>query len=298
MKVSGFTLCRNGVRLGFPFRESIRSLAPLCDEIVVACGAGEDNTLEELQKLASELIPCELRIIQTTWDPALVKGGSILAQQTNVALEACKNEIVFYIQGDEVLHDEDYPIIKRDLERLEQNSEAASLVFQWVHFFGDPQTVAHSRKWYRKEIRAFKKSSGLKSYKDAQSFRKFVNGEWSTLPAIESQARVLHYGWVRPADLMALKTNEFQHWWHGKKGKADKESIFRPQYGIFPYHGTHPLVMQSYLAALPKPETCFYQMNRAPLNIETLRLALSQLVEKLTGIRPGEFKSYSKLLTE
>lgn len=295
MKVSGFTLCRNGVRLAFPFRESLKSLAPFCDEIVVALGRGEDNTEEELLKLASTL-PCPLKIIHTEWDPASVKGGSILAEQTNIALDACAHNIVFYLQGDEVLHEEDASIIKADLERLEKNPEAASMVLQWVHFFGDPQSVAYSRKWYRKEIRAFKKSSGLRSYKDAQSFRKFVNGEWSTLPAIESKARVLHYGWVRPADLMALKTNEFQHWWHGAKGSAAKESIFHPQYGIYPYQGTHPIVMRDYLAALPKLEKSFYHINRIPFNIETLRLFLSQIIEKATGLRAGEFKSYSRIV--
>lgn len=294
MKVSGFTLCRNGVRLGFPFRESVRSLAPLCDEIVVALGEGEDNTGEELEKLAKEL-PCDLKFIHTQWDPNSIKGGSILAEQTNIALDNTQHEIVFYLQGDEVLHDEDYPIIRKDLQRLSEIKEAASIVFQWVHFFGDPNSYAQSRKWYRKEIRAFKKSSGLRSYKDAQSFRKQVGTEWTTLPAIESKARVLHYGWVRPADLMTIKTNEFQQWW-GKKGKHQTNDIFQPQYGIYPYRGTHPEVMKNYLESLPKLEKSFYQMNRAPISLLTLRLWASGVVENLSGFRLGEFKSYSKIL--
>lgn len=295
MKVSGFTLCRNGVRLGFPFRESLRSLAPLCDEIVLALGRGEDNTEEEIQKLAATL-PCPLRIIHTEWDPASVKGGSILAEQTNIALEACAHDIVFYLQGDEVLHEEDTSILKADLERLEKNPDAASMVLQWVHFFGDSKSVAYSRKWYRKEIRAFKKSSGLKSYKDAQSFRKYSNGEWSTLPAIESKARVLHYGWARPADLMALKHNDFQQWWHGTKGSIRKEGAFPHQFGINPYEGTHPLVMREYLAAMPQLDQPFYQINRTPFSLESLRIGVSHLIEKATGYRPGEFKSYSRIV--
>lgn len=283
------------MRLGFPFRESIKSLAPLCDEIVVALGEGEDSTPEELSKLAAEL-PCPLKIVHTQWDPKSIKGGSILAEQTNIALDATENEIVFYLQGDEVLHDEDYPIIRKDLERLVNHPEAQSLIFQWVHFFGDKDTIAHSRKWYRREIRAFKKSSGLRSYKDAQSFRKPEAKEWKTLPALESSARVLHYGWVRPADLMVLKTNEFQHWWHGKKGEHDKNSIFRPQYGIRPYKGTHPIVMKEYLSALPISSQPFYSVCRAPLSVESLRLYISDLIESATGIRAGEFKSFSEIL--
>lgn len=296
MKVSGFTLCRNGVRLGFPFRESLRSLAPLCDEIVVALGEGEDNTAEELQKLSGEL-PCELKIVNTQWNPASVEGGSILAEQTNIALNATKHEIVFYLQGDEVLHEEDYPLIKKDLERLVQSQEAASLVFQWVHFFGDQNTFVQSRKWYRKEIRAFKKSSGLRSYKDAQSFRKPVGGDWLCLPAIETRSRVFHYGWLRPAELMTIKASEFQQWW-GQQNTFNKDSIFQPQYGVSPYKEAHPAVMKDYLSLLPQLDKPFYKINKVPLNVRSLRLWVSDMLEKLTGIRLGEFKSYSKILNK
>ena len=40
MKISAFTFLRNGVLLGYPFEESIRSVLPLVDEFVVAL-AGE-----------------------------------------------------------------------------------------------------------------------------------------------------------------------------------------------------------------------------------------------------------------
>ncbi|RPI01391.1 MAG: glycosyltransferase, partial [Ignavibacteriae bacterium] len=38
MKVSGFTFVRNGVKFDYPFLESIQSLLPLCEELVVAAG--------------------------------------------------------------------------------------------------------------------------------------------------------------------------------------------------------------------------------------------------------------------
>jgi hypothetical protein len=44
--ISGFTFLRNGVKLGFPFEASVRSLLPLVDEFVVAVGRGEDDTRE------------------------------------------------------------------------------------------------------------------------------------------------------------------------------------------------------------------------------------------------------------
>ena len=47
----GFTFLRNAIRYDYPFRESLASLAPLVDEIVVAVGKSEDGTLEALQEL-------------------------------------------------------------------------------------------------------------------------------------------------------------------------------------------------------------------------------------------------------
>ena len=46
MKVSGFSFLRDGVKLGYPFVESIRSALPVCDEFIVAVGRSDDGTLE------------------------------------------------------------------------------------------------------------------------------------------------------------------------------------------------------------------------------------------------------------
>jgi len=56
MKVSGFTFVRNGVKYDYPFLESINSLLPICDEIVVAVGQSEDDTLERIKLLNSSKI--------------------------------------------------------------------------------------------------------------------------------------------------------------------------------------------------------------------------------------------------
>ena len=44
MFVSGFTFIRNAVRYDYPIVEAIRSILPLCDEVVVAVGRSEDGT--------------------------------------------------------------------------------------------------------------------------------------------------------------------------------------------------------------------------------------------------------------
>ena len=85
-RVSGFSIVRNAVQYGYPVAESLRSLAALVDEIVVAVGKSDDGTLELVRSLD---LP-DLRIIETEWDESLRVGGQVLAQQTNVALAQCR----------------------------------------------------------------------------------------------------------------------------------------------------------------------------------------------------------------
>src|SRR5262245_38006467 len=82
MRVCGFSFVRNAVRFDYPFVESVRSALPLCDELVLAVGRSDDDTLEQ----ARAIDPAKVRIIETEWDETLRTGGAVLAQQTNLSL--------------------------------------------------------------------------------------------------------------------------------------------------------------------------------------------------------------------
>lgn len=78
VSISGFTFIRNGVSLGFPFVESIRSLLPLVDEFVVAClGCSDDETLEKVRAIGDPRI----KIIETEWNENMADRGFVYAQQ-------------------------------------------------------------------------------------------------------------------------------------------------------------------------------------------------------------------------
>lgn len=61
MKISGFTFARDAIRFGYPVVESIQSMLPLCDEVVVAVGNSNDNTLNLIRNIGSE----KIKIIET-----------------------------------------------------------------------------------------------------------------------------------------------------------------------------------------------------------------------------------------
>ena len=66
MKVSGFTFIRNAIKFDYPIVEAIKSILPICDEVVVAVGNSDDNTLDLIKN-----IDAKVRIIETVWDDSL-----------------------------------------------------------------------------------------------------------------------------------------------------------------------------------------------------------------------------------
>ena len=88
MKVCGFTIVRNGIKYDYPVVESIKSILPLCDKMVVAVGKSEDATLDLIRSIDSE----KIIIIETVWDDTLREGGRVLAVETNKAMDAIPDD--------------------------------------------------------------------------------------------------------------------------------------------------------------------------------------------------------------
>ena len=106
MKISGFTIVRNAVKFNYPVVASISSILPICDEFIVNVGDSEDGTLELIRSIDSP----KIRIIQNQWD--MSQGSEVLSQQTNLALKECRGDWAFYLQSDEVIHEDDLNKLK------------------------------------------------------------------------------------------------------------------------------------------------------------------------------------------
>ena len=98
MKVSGFTICRNPLKLEYPLIEVIQSALPLVDEFIVHLGPSDDDTVERVESLGSS----KVRIVHSTWDESLKKKGLLFSKETNDALEHCAGDWALYLQADEV----------------------------------------------------------------------------------------------------------------------------------------------------------------------------------------------------
>ncbi|TWT98000.1 hypothetical protein Pla108_21550 [Botrimarina colliarenosi] len=250
MKVSGFTILRDGARLGYPFVESIRSLLPLVDEMVIAVGDCTDETPDLLRAIDSP----KLRTFDTVWDPTLQKGGRVLAVETNKALAACTGDWCFYLQGDEIIHEQDYGRLRGAMQRHLRQPRVEGLSFRYHHFKGsfdlrDPLP-------YRKQVRIVRNGVGVVSVGDACGFGVATASGVRKLRTATTGAWIYHYGWVRPPRVMNQKHSEFLRYYSGDEGvglrQAEQQVAEDYAYDVSrcePFAGTHPAVMAERVAA-------------------------------------------------
>ncbi|MCK7558278.1 glycosyltransferase family 2 protein [Chitinophaga sedimenti] len=243
MKVSGFTFVRNAVKYDYPVVEAIRSILPLCDEVVVSVGDCNDGT-ELIQSINSP----KIRIEHSVWDDSLKEGGRILAVETDKAYDKVDPATTWaiYIRADEVLHEEDYPAIRAAMEQYKYDLRVEGLLFKYRHFFGSYDYLGDSRTWYKNEIRIVRYNKDVRSYRDAQGFRKHDQ----KLHVKRVDATVSHYGWVKSPETQAMKVNNSGSLYYGNDTeKYEKRKVT----GAFDYSivdsverftGTHPKVMQ------------------------------------------------------
>ncbi|MBL7816637.1 MAG: glycosyltransferase family 2 protein [Saprospiraceae bacterium] len=288
MKVVGFTFIRNAIQFDYPIVEAVRSILPLCDEVVVAVGRSDDETLALVQSIDSE----KIRIIETVWDDTLRTNGAVLAVETNKAFDAVGADAdwCFYIQGDECLHEKFLPTVKAAMEKWKDDPHTEGLLFKYTHFYGSYDYIATSRKWYRHEIRIIKNDKSIRSYRDAQGFRK--NGQ--KLKVREVAACIYHYGWVKPPQAQQLKQVSMNKLWHSdevvKQKIPDVESFdYTHIDDLERFDGSHPAVMQRRIQALNW--TFSFDPTKRKLSMKE---QFSRFIERCTGWRIGEYKNYEK----
>ena len=289
MKVSGFTIVRNAQKYDYPAVEAITSILGCVDEMVVAVGNSDDDTRAMILAIASP----KIRIIDTVWDETLREGGRVLAEETNKALSAISpdSDWCFYIQADEVLHEDFVAPVRQAMETHLKNPKVEGLLFDYTHFYGSYQYIGDSRAWYRKEIRIIRNLPGMSSYKDAQGFR--YNGR--KLNVAQIPARIYHYGWVKNPHFQQEKQKSFQKLWHGddwvEKNVSEADAY---DYGIIEslelFEGTHPAVMQDRIQRLNWD--FHFDTRRKKFG---LKKWLLHWFENQTGVRLFEYKNYRRV---
>lgn len=293
-KITGFTYVRNGFIYGYPFLQSIQSLLPLVDEMIVVVGDSEDGTREAIVDLSTE----KIKIIDTIWDQDIRKSGKIFALQSNLGLDSVQSNWAFHIQADEVLHERDYENIKQKIAEADAREDVDGLLFPFLHFWGDYEHIRDSRRVHPFEIRAFKTKKFIRAYKDSQGFRIFSSpqsyeaGEaGQKLNVLLCAANFYHYSYSRHPYLMKKKDNYFQRFWHDDDWlkSLPKEDLFdfNQVDRLSKYTSSHPAVMAETIAK--KNWEFVYDPSQSTMRMKD---SIIHKLNEITGRRWFEFQNY------
>ena len=262
MKISGFSFLRNGAKLHYPIVEAIRSALPLVDEFVIALGDSDpdDDTRERIEAIGSDKVV----LFDTVWDLERYPRGMEHAHQTDLAKERCSGDWCLYLQGDEVLHEDDLDSIRASCERWNDDERVDGMLFDYVHFWGDYEHAHDSHAWYKQEVRVIRNDPDIHSFRSAQSFRRIPNFDGVSyrekegtekVVVVHSGARIFHYGWVRPPATMQTKRVYFTRNHRGHSAAEELRTDESEQFDYGPldriprFEGTHPAVMAERIAA-------------------------------------------------
>ncbi len=290
MKISGFTFIRNGNDLGYPFVPSIRSLLPLCDEVIVNVPRSTDDTLGAVRAIGDP----KIRVLETEWDEGPRAGGRTLSHHTNLALRECTGDWCVYIQGDEVLHEASIPAMRAAMQAGLHEPQVQGFVVDYTHFYGSYWTYTYSFGWYYKEVRVVRREPGILSVGDAQGFR---TQDGQKLRVRNSGAQYFHYGFaLQPTQMRRRKKNLASLY---RRAGVQPATSSRPPISydddqkVRPFKGTHPAVLRELVAAADWTYQSRNPLIRFRRNYFWEDIAL--LLKRCTGITLGVHRNYRLL---
>lgn len=287
MKVCGFTFVRNGILYDYPFLESILSLLPICDKVLVSVGNSDDETKQAIQMLNSP----KIEIMDSIWDDSLRENGKVLAVETDKVFQAIPAlyDWAIYLQADEVIHEQALPEIKNAIECHHHNPTVEGLLLKYLHFYGSYDYVSEAYSWCRQEVRVIRNDKNIFSYKDAQGFRKKPNQK---LRVKLVDGFIYHYSYVRNPYRLKNKLTKFHSYWHPnewieKNLHHDPKFDFGDTEILTRFQGSHPQVMTHRIKNMDWTYERDLRTQRSPM-----KHRIRKLVENLTGWRMGEYRNY------
>lgn len=117
--LGGATFVWRGNDQDYNYRETIACLCELCDEVVIAAG-GPDGTFWDCVTFTDSLKQFHHKriivteISQRMWDSQ--QGREKLSYFSNLAIEKLHTDYVFYLQCDEILHEDSFPYVRMAIE--------------------------------------------------------------------------------------------------------------------------------------------------------------------------------------
>lgn len=127
--LGGSTFIWNGVAQDYNFIETLECLLELCDEVVVVAG-GTDGTMEKINEWWRKHLNRDsgksihiYEINDKEWKAQV--GREKLSYFSNIAIEHLTTPWNFYLQSDEILHEDSFQFVRQAIEVADQHGVEA-----------------------------------------------------------------------------------------------------------------------------------------------------------------------------
>lgn len=255
MTLGGNVCIRNGNSLDYCWRESIQSLLPVCDKVVVCDGESTDGTQEEIRHWMKSEPKLELCVYQ--W-PYPKGDNDFWVKWLNYARQHIKQDFQIQLDADEVLSERSYPEI---LKLKELNGRFSA----WCHrynFWKDAQhLIPHGVCCSHRVVRMAPQNVWLPS--DGPH----PDGTEAVAMARDTGIEIFHYGFLRQPAAFFRKAKALQGYFfnsydsrlaaaeerlkilegEGKPGNWMEQCDIEWLDRLIPYAGPHPVIMQPWL---------------------------------------------------
>ena len=253
--IGGFLCIRNGFRLDYPFEQAAASLLGVCDEIVISDCGSDDGTRERMDEMAAKDPRITLHSFPWTNPVGDIWWYPLWLNTARQHLKM-KGGWAIYLDADEILHEDSYPLVREAAEKGE------ALICKRLNFWRDSQhLIPEGQCCGSRVIRVGPQDTPFPS--------DYPNPEAEKIQAMakESEVQICHYGFLREQKAWFRKAKEVQRIWHnqydprlvaaekfdgkwfdmpnicGDEGKPGWENE------LVEFKGTHPEIIKPWLKA-------------------------------------------------
>lgn len=264
MKIVGVLSMSNGSGLDYPYPPVVLSLAGLCDQVLV--GVDPAYSLDE-QTIATMGL-ANVEVVHAPWDRSNRSAGSEIALQMERLVDragAAGADWVVVLQADEVLHEDDFPMLRSFMER-HLSTKTTGFSLERLYFWRDLQNVR--RDWGAKLVRIFKPGTWSFLAEGTDKAGMFTGPVGAKAPALELPYKIYHYSRVdEDPSKISRRVRNLDAFFHAEETLLSEEAL--PDYDFVPrqydnyaasgpppvvlgefsvYTGTHPLGVKEWYA--------------------------------------------------
>lgn len=214
-KISGYVCVRNAIRHDYCVELAIRSLAPVCDEIVACDSESDDGTNEMLQALRTD-VP-QLRVENIPWQHPVGDPYCVIKWMNRARL-LLKHEYQLYLDADELLNDD--PLTYKTIREFADAGKCGW--FYRINFIRDIRTIIPRDVVCGWKVARLGPSSYFMPADEQQKGRQCeLRAEAFDHPSFV----IYHLGFLRKQEVMLGKIKDVQHMFFGTYDRTIEQAI-------------------------------------------------------------------------